>query len=266
MKYVCTILSVVGLLLFATACKQQPQPQVVDTSEEDKAAKQMLQGVWVDELTGEVSFRAKGDTIYYADATSLPAYFRVIGDTLELGRQGYLLVTLTDDCLAFLNQTGDEVRLVKGDEEMQADTLSLPQPQVLQVNEVVQRDSVVMYGGERYHWYIYVNPTKYRVTRTATNTDGVEIEKEYYDNIIHVSLFQGKRKLFSQNFSKKMYANDVPEQFLTQAILGNMQYTHVDAEGFHFDATICIPDEASCYVVETLVGIDGNVSMRLLDY
>ena len=264
MKYFLTILSAV--LLLVTACKPQPQPSAEAPSGEDKAAKELLQGVWIDELTSEVTFRAKGDTVYYADGTSLPAYFRIVGDTLELGKQGYKIVTLTDDCLAFLNQAGDEVRLVKGDEEVQADTLALSQPQVLQVSEVVQRDSVVMYGGERYHWYIYVNPTKYRVTRTTTNTDGVEIEKEYYDNIIHVSLFQGKRKLFSENFSKKMFTRDVPEQFLTQAILGNMQYSHVDAEGFHFDATICIPDEASCYVIETLVALDGTVSMKLLDY
>ena len=127
-------------------------------------------------------------------------------------------------------------------------------------------DSVVMYGGERYHWYIAVNPTKYKVTKTAYNSDGVSVENVYYDNIIHLSLYRGSSRIFSRDIKKQMYAGDVPQQFLEQAVLGNMQYDHTDSHGVHFNATLCIPDGASCYLVETLIGFDGQLTMKLLEY
>ena len=268
LKIVRLTLVVLSSVLVFSACKQQTakesQPSVQPT--EDLQAKELLQGIWKDELSEEVSFKVDGDTVYYPDVTDQPAYFRIVGDTLELGHQHYPVVRLTADAFCFVNPAGDEVSLIKGEASDWPSDYKPQEPQIVQVSDVVKRDSVVMYGGERYHWYVYVNPTRYRVTRTAYSADGVATEKVYFDNIIHVSLFQGNRKLFSNNFNKQMFAKDVPEQFLSQAILGNMQYRHADSEGFHFDATVCIPDEASCYVIETIVSYTGDVNMKLLDY
>ena len=38
--------------------------------QEDLRAKQMLQGIWLNDAEGDVSFMAKGDTIFYPDSTS----------------------------------------------------------------------------------------------------------------------------------------------------------------------------------------------------
>ena len=131
--------------------------------------------------------------------------------------------------------------------------------------EVVKIDSVVNYDGKRYHWYIAVNPTRYRVTKTGYNGEGVAVENVYFDNIIHISLYQGSNCLFSRDFKKSMYEGEVPPSFLEQAILGNMQYNLIDSHGVHFDATLCIPDEASCYLVETLIGFDGKFTLKLVE-
>ena len=88
----------------------------------------------------------------------------------------------------------------------------------------------------------------------------------YYDNIINISLFKGAEKLFSRDFRKQMYIKNVPPRFLDQAILGNMQFDHIDARGFHFNATLCIPDGASCYLIETLISFNGEVVYKLLEY
>ena len=45
-----------------------------------------------------------------------------------------------------------------------------------------------------------------------------------------------------------------------------MQYALTDKNGVHFNATLCIPDEASCYLVETIIGFDGQLSLKLLEY
>lgn len=257
------------LLLFIVAlasCKRKSDVAVVRTAE-NQQAKAMLQGIWVDSETEEVSFRVKGDTIFFPDSTSQPAYFRVVEDSFFLGSVAYPVVKQAAHLFWFRNQNGDVIKLVKSDDPN--DVLSFEHqapPQTLTMNEVVKKDSVVMFGGERYHWYVVINPTRYKVLKTSYNDDGVGVENVYYDNIIHISLFQGAQKLFSRDFRKQMYTRKVPAQFLEQAILGNMQYDHVDAHGFSFNTTLCIPDGASCYMVETKIGFNGEVSMKLLEY
>ena len=233
---------------------------------EDIDAKAMLQGIWIESATETISFRAEGDTIYYPDSTSQPAFFRIDGDTLYLGDQHYLIVEQDEYHFCFQDMTGEEVRLVRSEEADDSLAFTKKKPEILTLTEVVKIDSVVNYGGQRYHWYIAFNPTKYQVVRTVYNDDGVGVDNIYYDNIVNLSLYQGKHCLFSRDIKKQMFISDVPQQFLEQAILANMQYDRVDALGFHFNATLCIPDGASCYLVETCVSFDGQFSMTLLEY
>ena len=57
-----------------TACSGQQKP--ASERSESREAKRLMQGVWLDDSESAV-FQAKGDTVYYADSTSMPAYFRV---------------------------------------------------------------------------------------------------------------------------------------------------------------------------------------------
>jgi hypothetical protein len=254
------------LILLAASCGQQPKTPVTATTEENREAKAMLQGIWLDSETQEVVLRADGDTIYYADGTSQPAYFRIVGDSIELGPNTYRIIKQTEHNFWFENHAGDEVQLVKPDESSEEQPqFTSEEPQVITTTEVVNVDSVVMYGGQRYHWYITVNPTRYRVTRTTYTPDGVAVEKVFYDNIIHVSVFKGNQRLFSRDFDKKAYSADIPEEFLSQSILGNIRYSHTDPRGFHFYSTICIPDGESCYMEETVVSFDGKLTLKLVE-
>ena len=261
------IFCLTAMVLLLAACKQQaqPVPEVVE-EKENLEAKAMLQGIWKESDTEAVSFRAEGDSIYYPDETSQTTYSRIVNDSLELGSNRYPIIRQSEHLFSFRNQTGDEVVLVKSEQD--EDTLAFvrQKPEMLKVTEVIKFDSVVNYGGQRYHWYIAVNPTRRRVTRMSYNSEGVGVENVYYDNIIHIGLFQGTRRLYSHDFNKQMYGQQVPDDFLVQAVLGNMQYDHVDDAGFHFYATICIPDDISCYMVDTVVGFDGQVTMKLLEY
>ena len=258
-----------GVLLLFVACKQQQSQNFLGSlpeGQEDIEAKAMLQGIWIESETEEVSFRAVGDTIYYPDSTSQPAYFRIVNDSLCLGDNRYAIINQTEHLFCFQNQAGDEMRLVKSETAEDSLAFSTHEPEILTLTEVLKIDSVVTFGGERYHWYIAVNPTKYRVTKTTYNSEGVGVENVYYDNIIHISLYRGSTCLFSRDFKKQMYGQDVPLEFLDQAVLGNMQYDHIDARGVHFNATLCIPDGASCYLVDNLIGFDGKMSMKVLEY
>ena len=235
---------------------------------ENREAKAMLQGVWQDRETEMPVLRAIGDTIFFADANSQPEFFRVAGDSLLLGDDSYFITKLNEYNFCFQNATGEEIQLTKHDESFDEPVpdFSSDEPKVINTTEVVNVDSVVMYGGKRYHWYVTVNPTRNRVTRTTFNTDGMAVEKVYFDNIIHVSVFKQGQRLFTRDFNKRAFAADVPEEFMQQAILGNIRYSHTDADGLHFEATVCLPDGESCYLIETLVGLNGQLSFKLMDH
>ena len=238
-----------------------------ESSEESREAKAMFQGVWLDEESGDVTFRVKGDTIFYADSTSMPAYFKIVKDSLVLASgTKYGIAKQTEHLFWFTNQSGDIVKLVKSDDADDEIKFVHDTPKVLTYTHQVKIDSVVSYNGERYHWYIAINPTKYKVSKRTYNDDGMEVENVYYDNIMHIAVFKGAQRLYSSDFRKQQYASKVPKDFINDAILSNMEYSHIDAEGIHFNATLCIPDGASCYLVETLVDYHGKVSMKLVEY
>ena len=249
-------------MVVLVACNQNNSSSLPD----DKAAKEMLQGVWVDEESGDVSFRVSGDTLYFADATSMPTYFRIYKDSLYLASgTSYSIVKHTEHLFWFNNQNGDLLKLQKSDDADDAD-IEATAPSVLTYTHQVKIDSVAAYNGNRYHWYIAINPTKYKVTKRTFNEDGLEVENVYYDNIMHISVFKGANSIYSSDFRKQQYADKVPADFLEQAVLGNMEFSHVDSEGLHFNATLCIPDGASCYLVESLIAFNGQMVMKLVEY
>lgn len=238
-----------------------------ESSKESREAKAMLQGVWLDEETGDVTFRVKGDTIYYADSTSMPAYFKIVKDSLVLASgTKYGITKQTEHLFWFANQSGDVVKLTKSDDADDEKVFVHDTPKILTYNHQVKLDSVVNYNGERYHWYIAINPTKYKVSKRTYNDDGMEVENIYYDNIMHIAVFKDAQRVYSSDFRKQQYASKVPKDFINDAILGNMEYSHIDEEGLHFKATLCIPDGASCYLVENIIDYHGKMSMKLVEY
>ena len=263
MKKLITILIVTVLL---TGCSRQQSGSVVTEEKESREAKAMLQGVWVDQESGDVSFSVRGDTIYYADSTSMPAYFKIIGDSLAFASgTKYGIEKQTEHLFWFRNQNGDIIKLEKTDDQDAKAEFTHDTPKIMTYTHQVKTDSVVSYNGERYHWYIAINPTKYKVVNRTYNDDGVEVENVYYDNIMHISVFKGGQQLYSSDFRKQQYGNIVPSKFLTEAIFANMEYSHADAAGLHFNATLCIPDRASCYLVETLISYKGQMTMKMIE-
>ncbi len=259
----------VGLALWSACSSKTPTASSVEEVEsESQEAKRLLQGIWVDDDTEEVSFKVVGDTIFYPDTVSQPTCFKVVRDSLVLGSIGtkYPIVKQSPHVFWFKNQNGDLVKLQKSDDPVHAFAFVQDKPKVLTYTEVVKTDSVVLYNGQRYHWYIAINPTKYKVHATSYNDDGVEVDNVYYDNIMHVSIFNGRQKLFSTDFKKQLFGSKIPERFLSQAVLSNMEYDTVDSRGFHFVATICIPDGAACYKAEILISFDGQVTTTLIEF
>ena len=257
------LLTISILMVVLVACNQNNSSVLPD----DKEAKARLQGVWLDNESGDVSFRVNGDTIYFADDTSMPAYFRIYEDSLYMASgTAYGVVKQTEHLFWLNNQNGDLLKYRKSDGSEEESVQETASPSVLTYTHQVKVDSVVTYNGKRYHWYIAINPTKYKVSKRSYNEDGLEVENVYYDNIMHLSVFLGANRLYSCDFRKQQYNGIVPEAFLDEAILANMEFSCIDADGLHFNSTLCIPDGATCYMVETTVSYTGMASMKLVEY
>lgn len=61
-----------------------------------------------------------------------------------------------------------------------------------------------------------------------------------------------------------MFKDIVPDDFLQWAILSDMDFMGVDSKGYHYQATVCVPDDASCYMVNITAGKDGGLSFELV--
>ena len=253
-----TIIVIIAAVL--AGCSHQPAASTAaEPQEENRQAKALMQGIWRDAETDEVSIRVNGDTIFFADSLNMPTAFRVIGDSLVFASgASYAIEKQTDHLLWFLNQNGDLVKLQKSDNADDSSGFTHA-PVVMTYTHQVKRDSVVNFGKERYHWYIAINPTKYKVLKRTFNDDGVEVVNEYYDNIMHISVYKGASCLFSSDFRKQQFSSQVPADFLESAVLGSMEYSHIDAAGLHFKAALCIPDGVS-YWVELVISGKGELS------
>jgi len=254
------------LLLLSAVLFSCSSGGVSTQAEESRQAKQLLQGVWTDDDTESVVFKMEGDSVYYPDSTSMTAYFKVVGDTLYIGSARYHIKKQTEHLLWFQSQDGSLVKLAKDDGGGSDEVFAENRPQIQQLSGVLKRDTVVFHDGRKYHLYIAINPTKYKVSRTTVNEDGLSVENVYYDNIIHLSVFQNARQLFSRDFRKQYYARLLPANITTMSILNDMAFERVDAGGFHLNASLCIPGDASCYLVEQVVGFDGRLTSKLAEY
>lgn len=258
------VISLLGLLC-VLSCNKQRSSVVDESIQEDRRAKEMLQGVWFNADDEEPAMRVHGDTIFFPDSTSMPVGFQIYGDTLVLRGVNdvhYAIVRQSGHIFEFRNQNGDIVKLVKSDEEKAELQFENSVPQPINQNRLIKRDTVLMVKGNRYHCYIQVNPTTYKVIKTTYNDDGVSVGNVYYDNIINLAVFQGTRRVFSSDFHKTDFSRHVPADVLKESILSDMVFNKVDADGIHYDALICIPDSPSSYVVDVLIDFEGKVTFH----
>lgn len=253
-----------GCLMMLVGCGNKTAKENV--FEEDTAAKKMLQGIWLNDDGDDVAFRVKGDTIYYPDSTSLPTYFYIHSDTLVMkgaNEVRYPIVKQAAHLLEFKNSNGDLVKLVKTQDTSYLKQFTQDRPVALNQKTLIKRDSIVAVGEKKFHLYVQVNPTSYKVYKRSYNGEGVEVDNVYFDNIINVNIFQGAANLFSRDFHKKDFAKEVPMDFLKQAVLSDMVFQEADSNGISFLAVLAMPDSSLSYQVEVHFSLDGKMTMKI---
>lgn len=254
----------VGIVLSLLGCGSNGNRH--EKASEDLTAKKELQGIWLDDDEDDVAFRVKGDSVYFPDSTSAPAYFRIERDSFILvggNTVKYHIVKQTPHLFVFINQNGERVKLSKTTDNSYLDLFA--QKTILHVNQnrIVKRDTVYYHDADKYHCYVQINPTTYKVAVATYNDDGVEVDNIYYDNIINLSVYKGAARLYSSDIRKEFYKNEVPGQFLKQAVLSDMTFMNAGNDGLHFFAVLAIPETSISYMVETIITYNGQIRQRI---
>ena len=252
-------------ILLLTACSERPQKKQA-VEKEDLVAKELLQGTWLDDMTDTPLLRFKGDTLYYVDGSVRPVAFKVVGDSLKTyGSQvsSYHIKKQGEYIFWFQSSMGEILQLSKA--ENPADTIAIPTYNASEVTrEVIEKDQVVLFGDKRYRGYVYINPTEIKIVQPEITEEGLEVENVYYDNIIHICVYEGKNKLFGRDMKKQDFESLIPQDYFQRAILSDMEFVGVNARGYHYQANLCIPNNASCYLVDTSIDKDGDITYELV--
>lgn len=252
------------LTLLLVACNGGKNQNALQLDEDFKA-KASLQGVWLDNETDTPLMRVQGDTIFYADSQSTPVYFQILKDTFythgnELSK--YKIDQQTEHTFWFHSLSDNIVKLYKSDDLNDTLAFSMKMAEGVPVyTEITQKDSVVVYNGTRYRAYVYINPSKIKVIKTTYSEDGISMDNVYYDNVMHICVYEGRKSLYASDITKQMFDKVVAAEFLEQSILSDMTFMGIDSQGYHYQAMICMPESAVCNIANLTISFDGKLKI-----
>ncbi|MCR4766307.1 MAG: DUF4738 domain-containing protein [Bacteroidaceae bacterium] len=233
---------------------------------EDKVAKELLQGVWIDDSNDFPLFMVSGDTLRYVDENAKHLTFKIIQDSLYLmgiDTLAYKIERQGENIFWIKSGTYGLMKLHRSDYE--DDKLAFDLPQEVEKEEVIQeyveKDSVIVYNGTRFRGYVFINPTQYKVVRTSYDEIGIGIERVYYDNIIHICVYDGAQEIFGRDIDKFFFKDNVAEEELAVSVLSDMDFSGVDDSGYHYQAILTVPDSPVSHHIHLIISPKGDIQI-----
>ena len=258
---------ILGLfLLFLASCAAPTQKEKTAQKITDSTIRKQLQGVWLDKNTESPVLKIEGDTLIYASKSDSRMRYLLVDDTLfvlGLYTVPYPISERTENTLCLKTPMGDEISLYKDD---RADLL-IEEPEFVEdkpVQQVVKKDSIITIGKNRYRGYITINPTTIKVVRPGVTEDGFSIDNVYYDNIIHICVYEGREQLCGKDIKRSMFNGIVPNEFLSIAILQDMNFLGKKEQDFMFRAALRVPDGPS-YYANVLINEENKIKILLIE-
>ena len=251
------------LLILLTACRNRGADY--QQQNEDKQAKEMLQGLWTNGEKSDPAMLVKGDSIFYPDSASMPVRFWIYQDTIYLQGQnvhGYKIEKQAPHLFKFANQNGDDVKLTKTNDKALYSAFNY---HVYAMNTFLEQsqDTVIRTDLGYFESKVHVQTTSDKVVKSTYNDNGVEVDNMYLDNVAALRLYNHGTPVFAHDFRKQEFQSLIPKDFLSRSILRKMYFTHADAKALYYYVIIGIPDADTTYVIELRVTPDGRMAKKL---
>ncbi len=254
-------LGALGLGLLIAGCQNAPASQ----SDEDTQAKKLLQGYWTLD-DGEAVWEVRGDSIYYPDATSLPVRFWVVNDSLYLEGShinSYKIMKQADHLLRFCNQSGDEVKLVKGNSKQLRAQFGQPKTYAINTFNTYDADTTVNNDMGYFDSKIHAETTSDPIIKSEYNDQGVEVDNRYLDNMVRVTITNHGTITYQHDFRKAEFSEYIPSQYFAKCMLRGITFSHTSKDALYYDVSIGIPDASTTYCIELRINSNGKVDKRL---
>ena len=271
MKESLIIIIILFLFVACGGCEnKRASESKATTLSEDFEAKEMLQGIWVDDDTDMPLFMIEGDSLYFSDSQSLPLYFKILKDSLYMyghEKLSYGIDHLTKFRFWFHSLSDELVKLYRSENDLDSVffTTKVADP-IPTYTSVVQKDSVVYYKDTRYRGYVYINPSQIKVSKTMYTEEGLSQELVYFDNVIHICVYDGAKSLYAQDITKGLFKDLMEEDFYNQSILSDMDFLGVDSKGYHYLASVCIPESVVCNLIKITISFDKELTLQPISY
>lgn len=251
------------LSLFFVGCFNKTKQG--DSVVEDVKAKELFQGLWVSDDNGEPALLAKGDSVFFPDSGSIPVRFWIYKDSFYLkgqSKNGYKIKKQSENLFSFINNNGEEVRLVKSVDKNLRASFSY-HVYAMNTFQHIASDTVVRTDLGYFNIKISVETTSDKVIKSTYNESGIEVDNAYLDNVASVVISNQKKLVYTHDFRKQEFASIIDKTFLDKSILRRFEFNHSDAKALYFDAIIGIPDASTSYVIAIKITIDGKLSMKM---
>lgn len=252
------------LLLFSLiSCKERSGEETMQ--QENMEAKKLLQGIWLYD-DGETAFMTKGDSIYYPDTTSLPAKFWIANDSLYIKGNHvchYKITAQAAHLFKIANPSGDEIKFVKTNNKVLRADFSQARPYALNTFRTFDSDTTVSNDMGFFDTRIHVETTSDRVIRSTYNDQGIEVDNMYLDNVARITTLNHGNLVYSHDFRKAEFSQQVPADFLSKCILRGITFSHAAGDALYYDVSIGIPDAETTYVIALRINSKGKVEKKL---
>lgn len=265
MKQTTIILTILTLLTIGCTNNQQHTIGRAQTAR-DTIREQMIRGLWLEDNSEVVVMHIHGDTVYFPDNSVAPASYTILGDTLYMGENAtahYHIDYLDTLEMTLRTMTGNKISVHKSADSIpHADH---PMDYTMPVyHQQTSRDSIYNNNGLRYHAYVFINPSDIQIPVPTITEEGLSAIRIYNDNIIHICIYQGKKRIFGKDMRKSDFKEIIPQEFYDTSTLSDIRIKGIKDNHFIYHAYIGRPESSVCYVAEIKLSPDGQIKIQLI--
>ena len=104
-----------------------------------------------------------------------------------------------------------------------------------------------------------------KVTKTVYSDEGLGLDNVYYYNVIHICIYKGNQKVYAKDITKQMFNGVISNDFLSGAILADINFINVNSSGFLYQANVRVPESYVCQLIDLTVSFDVKLNITSSD-